>query len=124
MSTTGLILFAHGARDPRWAEPFQRLQLKVEAARPGLPVALAFLEIMQPDLTAAADALIAAGCRSLRVVPVFLGQGGHVREDLPAIVAMVAARHPAVAVTLATAVGEHDAVLDRIAEVAISGMAG
>ncbi len=54
----------------------------------------------------------------------FLGQGGHVREDLPAIVAMVAARHPAVAVTLATAVGEHDAVLDRIAEVAISGMAG
>ena len=33
---TGLILFAHGARDPRWAEPFERLKRKVEAARPGL----------------------------------------------------------------------------------------
>jgi sirohydrochlorin cobaltochelatase len=124
VSVTGLILFAHGARDPRWAEPFERLKRKVEAARPGLPVALAYLEIMQPDLPAAADALIAAGCRSLRIVPVFLGQGGHVREDLPAVVATVAARHPAIAVALATAIGEHDAVLDRIADVAIEGLPG
>lgn len=97
---TGLILFAHGARDPRWAEPFERLKRKVEAARPGLPVALAYLEIMQPDLAAAADALIAAGCRSLRIVPVFLGQGGHVREDLPQLADAVRARHPAMAIEL------------------------
>jgi sirohydrochlorin cobaltochelatase len=77
---------------------------------------------MQPDLAVAADQLIAAGCRSLRIVPVFLGQGGHVREDLPAIVATVAARHPAVAIALVTTVGEHDAVLDRIADVAIEGL--
>ena len=119
---TGLILFAHGARDPRWAEPFERLKRKVQTARPGLPVTLAYLEIMQPDLAVAADQLIAAGCRSLRIVPVFLGQGGHVREDLPAIVATVAAQHPAVAIALVTTVGEHDAVLDRIADVAIEGL--
>ena len=119
---TGLILFAHGARDPRWAEPFERLKRKVEAARPGVPVALAYLEIMEPDLAAAADALVAAGCRSLRIVPVFLGQGGHVRDDLPAIVAKLAARHPAIAIALTTAVGEHDAVLDRIADVAVEGL--
>jgi len=119
---TGLILFAHGARDPRWAEPFERLQRKIQSARPGLPVLLAYLEIMQPDLAGAADALIAAGCRSLRVVPVFLGQGGHVRDDLPAMIATLAARHPAIAIAVATPVGEHDAVLDRIADVAIEGL--
>ena len=119
---TGLILFAHGARDPRWAEPFERLKRKVQTARPGLPVALAFLEIMQPDLAGAADQLIAAGCRSLRIVPVFLGQGGHVREDLPAIVATLAARYPDVDIVLVTTVGEHDAVLDRIADVAVEGL--
>ena len=119
---TGLILFAHGARDPRWAEPFEQLKRKVEAARPGLPVALAYLEIMRPDLAAAADVLIAAGCRSLRIVPVFLGQGGHVRQDLPAIVATLAARHPAIPIALASAVGEHDTVLERIAEVAVAGL--
>jgi sirohydrochlorin ferrochelatase len=25
MKTHGIILFGHGARDPRWAEPFERL---------------------------------------------------------------------------------------------------
>ena len=121
---TGLILFAHGARDPRWSEPFERLKRKVQTARPGLPVALAYLEIMQPDLAGAADQLIAAGCRSLRIVPVFLGQGRHVREDLPAMVATLAARHPAIAIALVTTVGEHDAVLDRIADVAVEGLPG
>jgi sirohydrochlorin cobaltochelatase len=110
------------ARDPRWAEPFERLKRKVEIARPGLPVALAYLEIMQPDLAAAADALAAAGCRSLRIVPVFLGQGGHVREDLPEIVDAVRARHPNLVIEQLPAVGEHDAVLDRIAAVCVDSL--
>lgn len=123
MSTPiGLILFAHGARDPRWAEPFERLRAKVEAARPDLGVRLAFLELMQPDLPAAADALVAAGCRTLRVVPVFLGQGGHVRADLPRIVATVQDRHPGIAIELRSAVGEDDSVLDRIAAVSCDGL--
>ena len=122
MRKTGLILFAHGARDPRWADPFVRLRDKVETALPGTPVALAYLELMQPDLAAAAAELIAAGSTALRVVPVFLGQGGHVREDLPVLVREVQAAHPGVEVVLQTAVGEDDAVLDSIAEVAVRGI--
>ena len=118
----GLILFAHGARDPRWREPFDRLARKAAAARPGVAVSLAFLELMEPDLDTAADALIVKGCTGIRVVPVFLGQGGHVREDLPAAVQRVGARHPGIAITLREAVGENDAVLDRIAAVAIEGL--
>lgn len=121
--TPGLILFAHGARDPRWAEPFERLRRKVATAVPGTPVALAYLELMQPDLATAATQLVRAGCRSLRVVPIFLGQGGHVRQDLPALVARVQSDHPGVTVTLQTAVGEDERVLDRIAEVCIQGAA-
>ncbi len=123
MPKTGLILFAHGARDPRWAEPFVRLREKVAAARPGTPVVLAFLEFMKPDLAGAAAELVAAGCTALRIVPVFLGQGGHVREDLPAQVRVVEAAHPGIEVALQAAVGEDDAVLDRIADVAVRGIA-
>ena len=120
MERTGLLVFAHGARDPRWAEPFERLRHKVEAACPGVPVALAYLELMAPDLPGAADALVAAGCRALRVVPVFLGQGGHVRGDLPDLLAAVSARHPAVRLEILPAVGENDLVLQKIAEVCVS----
>ena len=120
--TTGLILFAHGARDPRWAEPFERLRQKVADARPGVPVTLAFLELMTPDLGTATAALVAQGCTSIRVVPIFLGQGGHVRQDLPRLVEEARACHPAVSFELATAVGEDETVLARIAEVCVGGV--
>jgi sirohydrochlorin cobaltochelatase len=120
----GLILFAHGARDSRWAEPFERLRSKIQAARPELPVVLAYLELMPPDLGSAVDQLVAAGARQLRVVPVFLGQGGHVRRDLPDLIEMIAARHAGVDIALTPPVGENDAVLDQIAAVCIDGIPG
>jgi len=91
-------------------------------ARPDVAVGLAFLELMQPDLLAAADALAAGGCRTLRIVPVFLGQGGHVREDLPAAVEAVRARHPGLDIELRLAIGEDDAVLDQIVITALAGL--
>ena len=50
--TTGLLLFAHGARDPNWARPFQAVADRCRAARGEGRVALAFLEFMTPDLVA------------------------------------------------------------------------
>lgn len=119
---TGLILFAHGARDPRWAEPFERLRALASAVGPGIPVAVAYLEFMQPDLLGATDALVAQGCDALRVVPVFLGQGGHVRQDLPRLADAVRARHPGLPVELRDAVGEDPAVLASIAAAALAGL--
>ena len=30
-----IVLFAHGARDPRWAEPFEAIAARIRAAAPG-----------------------------------------------------------------------------------------
>lgn len=114
MDKHGIILFGHGARDPRWAEPFERLAAKLRAAR-SEPVSLAFLELMAPDLPAAVASQVADGCDAITVVPVFFGQGGHVRKDLPEIVAQCQAAHPDVSISCATAVGEDNAVLDAVA---------
>ena len=122
MPALGLVLFAHGARDPRWREPFERLAAKVGAARPDAAVELAFLELMTPDLEAAAARLAAQGCARIVVVPIFLGQGGHVREDLPAVVARVRVRYPALTLELRAAIGEDDAVLTAIAHAVLAGV--
>ena len=111
----GLVLFAHGARDARWAEPFLRLRERVAHAVPDSRVVLSYLEFMAPDLDAAIAELSAAGFRDIAMVPVFLGQGGHLREDVPKLLQRVAARHPECRVRLAIAAGEDDAVLDAIA---------
>jgi sirohydrochlorin cobaltochelatase len=116
----GLILFAHGARDPRWAEPFEAIASAVRERAPHVAVRLAFLELMAPDLGAAADALVAEGCTRIDVLPLFLGTGGHLRRDLPPLVEAVAARHPRVAVKLHGAAGEAPALIAAMAAHALS----
>jgi sirohydrochlorin cobaltochelatase len=118
----GLILFAHGARDPRWAEPLNRLRNRVATRAPG-PVSVAFLEIMEPDLPTAAASLVSAGCRGICIVPVFLGQGGHVRRDLAALIEAILARNPGIDVRVVPAVGEDDDVIDALAEYSLAALA-
>lgn len=113
----GVILFGHGARDARWAEPFERLAEKLRAScAPGTTVGLAFLELMSPDLPAAIAEQAAAGCTSVTVVPVFVGIGGHIRRDLPAVLDRCRATHPNVEIRCAAPVGEDDGVLDALAQ--------
>jgi sirohydrochlorin cobaltochelatase len=116
----GLLLFAHGARDPRWALPFEAVAQRVRAVQPGLEVTLAYLEFMQPDVAAAGAALAAAGCARVDVVPLFLGAGGHVRKDLPRLVAELRERHAGVVWRLHPAVGELDAVIAAMADTALA----
>ncbi len=118
--TPGLILFAHGARDPRWAAPFEAVAAAVRAARPGLPVRLAFLEFMAPTLPEAGAALATAGCTHLTVLPMFLGAGGHVRKDLPLLLDELRAAHPGLVVTLQPAIGEIDSVVAAMAAAALA----
>jgi sirohydrochlorin cobaltochelatase len=113
----GIILFGHGARDARWAEPFERLAEKLRAScGPGTTVGLAFLELMSPDLPTAIAEQAAAGCATVTVVPVFVGIGGHIRRDLPAVLDRCRAAHPKVEIRCAVPVGEDDGVLDALAE--------
>lgn len=117
-----LILFAHGARDARWAQPFERLQQLAQAQLPDAIVALAFLELMEPRLPAVAAQLAAQGCETISLVPVFLGQGGHVLRDLPPLVEELRAAYPALKITVSEAVGESPDVLTAIAGYCVSSL--
>jgi sirohydrochlorin cobaltochelatase len=118
--STGLLLFAHGARDPNWAAPFEAVARQLGSLRPDAPVALAFLEFMSPGMLQAGAALAAAGCEHIEVIPLFLGAGGHVRKDVPALLGALRAAHPAVRITLHPAIGEHPAVIAAMAAAAAS----
>jgi sirohydrochlorin cobaltochelatase len=119
---SGLILFAHGARDPRWAAPFETVAARVRARSPATEVRLAFLELMTPDLPSAGAELAAAGCVAVTVLPLFLGAGGHVRKDLPLILDGLRAAHPAVRWSLEPPVGEQPAVIDAMAAAGLDAL--
>ena len=122
--TQAIVLFAHGARDPRWAEPFEAVAAQVHAAAAGREVVLAFLELMTPSLAEAIDRLAAAGATQIDVVPLFLGTGGHLRRDLPALVEAAKRAHPALAIRLHAAIGEHAAVVEAMARAAVTAAFG
>jgi sirohydrochlorin cobaltochelatase len=120
---SGLLLFAHGARDPQWARPFEAVAARCRALRPQVPVVLAFLEFMSPRLPQAGAQLVAEGCTAVDVLPLFLGAGGHVRKDIPALMAQLQAEHPEVRWSLHPAVGEAPELIDAMAQVAVTAAA-
>jgi len=111
----GIVLIAHGSRDPEWSRPFERIAARVAEKLPAVTVALAYLE-HGPSFDEALAALAGKGVASVRVVPLFLGPGGHVREDLPALVKRAGAAHAQMQLLLEKPIGEQPALVDAIAE--------
>ncbi|MFL6660112.1 MAG: sirohydrochlorin chelatase [Massilia sp.] len=118
--TRALVLFAHGARAASWAAPFERLRDLTQARMPDVPVSLAFLELMEPRLPAQVAALAEQGVTSLTIVPVFLGQGGHLLRDLPLLVAELQSAHPQLAIAVAGAVGEDPDVIKAMTDYCVA----
>ena len=109
-----IILFGHGARDPRWREPFDRLATLWRAQHSDTPVEVAFLEMMQPSLEEAVASLVGSGVTQVTVAPVFFGQGGHLRNDFPVLLDACKAKFPQITLSATPAVGEDLAVLQAI----------
>jgi sirohydrochlorin cobaltochelatase len=116
----GVILFAHGSRDERWRAPVEAVARRVAELDPSVMVACAYLELIAPDLRTAAETLIGDGAKAIRVVPLFLGMGKHVREDLPRLLDEMRTLHPDVAFVLAGAVGEERDVIELLARKALA----
>jgi sirohydrochlorin cobaltochelatase len=71
--------------------------------------------LMQPSLAECAAVLHSDGVRSLRIVPVFLGSGGHLKDDLPKLVAEIRERHKDLEITVEPPIGEQPEVIVAIA---------
>lgn len=115
----GLLLFAHGARDPRWALPFEEIARRVRAGDPCIAVVLGYLEFMSPGLVEAGAALAAQGCDRVEVLPLFLGAGGHVRKDVPLLLEQLRQIHPEVQWSLRPTIGEAESVIEAMARSAL-----
>jgi sirohydrochlorin cobaltochelatase len=110
------VLFAHGARDAQWSEPFRAIRQAVAKGRPDLTVELAFLELMQPALGDCVARLVDDGHTRITVAPLFLAQGGHLKKDLPRLLKEVSARHPDADIEVLAPIGEVTELLNAISE--------
>lgn len=119
-SDTGVILFAHGSRDPLWRDPMDAVATRLGEIAPETPVACAFLEITPPDLPQAVhQMLVRHMLRNIRIVPLFLGAGRHARDDLNALLTQLRATFPQTGFECLPPVGEDPRLTDLLARLAL-----
>ncbi len=113
----GIILFAHGSRDPLWCKPIEAIAQAVARHSPAAVVRCAYLELMKPDLnTVAGEMMTNFGIGHIKIAPMFLGVGVHARQDLPELVETLRLAHPDITIHLMPSIGEHPDVIAAIAQ--------
>jgi len=79
---------------------------------------------MQPDLPALVTRLAQQGYIDITVVPLFIGQSGHVLRDVPPMIAQLQQEFHDVSMHLAKAVGEDAGVLEAMAAYCAAALIG
>ena len=117
-SSSAVVLFSHGSRDPLWRAPLEAVATHIQAAQPHRPVACAYLELCEPDLGQVVQTLVDKGAAAITVVPMFLGTGKHAREDLPLLVGELRTQHPGITFHVQQAIGEDTRMTALMAHIA------
>ena len=118
--TTAIILFAHGSRDPLWRLPIEAVATEIRRRLTAALVSCAYLELCSPSLPQAADDMVSAGAKHIRVFPLFLGVGKHAREDLPLIIEEIRSKHPQLRLELLATAGESAQLTALLADIALA----
>ena len=110
-----IMLVGHGSRRSEANDALLLLSELVEKKRPGTILAHAFLQFAQPDLAVALEALAGQGVEEVTIVPVFLYEGIHIKEDIPEVLEAEAKKHPQMRLILAPVLG----IDERMAEIVL-----
>ena len=71
---------------------------------------------MNPTLESAVAALSAEDIRHITVVPLFLAQGGHLKQDLPRLLDDIRRQYSSLRIDVTTAIGDSEDLTNAIAE--------
>ncbi len=114
--TTGIIVFAHGSRLEPANEAVRAVARQLAAAGRCEAVEAAFLELGEPSLEGAVEALVARGVHDILVVPYFLTLGIHLERDLPNIISRIAGRFEHIKMRAAAPLDGHPALVEVLLE--------
>jgi sirohydrochlorin cobaltochelatase len=120
------VLLAHGNSDPDWAKPFQKLEKRLQENVPAIQTALCFLGSCGPSLTEALHELqTRGGIEQVTVFPIFLSSGGgHMKEDVPALIHNARKQFPQFSVEVSGALGDSELVHHALLATLVQAAAG
>jgi sirohydrochlorin cobaltochelatase len=115
-SASCLVMIAHGSRDPRWREPFERLHATVKRTT-SQSVKLAYMEFISPTLLDCARDAVSEGATQLEILPVFMAGGAHVSTDIPEQAQLIREHFPELEVNILAPIGEDRRMFSLMCEI-------
>ena len=98
-SLPGVILLAHGSREPETEIELRELCRNLAESKKDSRFEIAFLN-QEPKLDQALDSLVSQGCAQVRILPLLVFTGRHLREDIPNQINELRSKHANVNIEL------------------------
>jgi uroporphyrin-III C-methyltransferase len=112
----GVLVVGHGSRREEANEDVREAARRI-GERGGFPlIAVAFLEIVHPNISEGFAQLVAKGARHITVHPYFLSPGRHTRGDIPVEVREAASQHSDVTYEITEPLAAHRLVIEASVE--------
>ena len=103
-----------------WHTHINLISKKIEFFDPNAHVTCAYLNFTQPNLAEAVAKLSACGYKKIKIAPIFLGVGKHLKEDLPLLIQKIRSQNPEIEIFCQTSIGESEKVIDAIANTVLA----
>ncbi|MBE0513670.1 CbiX/SirB N-terminal domain-containing protein [Sulfurimonas sp.] len=114
----GYILLSHGSKVKASNE--ESFNVLEELRKNIQNIELAFLELAEPDFENAVKLLKKAGATSIKVLPLFLAPGKHVKEDIPSL-SEVCSKKYKIEITVLEHIGANSGYVKLIEDIFLSG---
>jgi sirohydrochlorin cobaltochelatase len=111
----GMLVIGHGSRSQEAREAFYKI---VEELREqmGIEVEGCFMEISEPFIPETIEKMYSKGINEITVLPYFLFNGIHIKEDIPEILMDTKKKHNDLKLNMAQPIGYHAALVDILQE--------
>lgn len=116
MTAVPLIIAAHGTRDEAGAKAANDLVDRVWRRLGEVPVAVGFVELTPPKIDEAIVSVLDVADPVGVVVPLMVGDGGHVRDDIPEAIEAAKAAVPGARIAYGDYLGHDDRLVGALVE--------
>jgi sirohydrochlorin ferrochelatase len=116
MSTTSLLIVAHGSRRSESNIEVEQLTQVIREKTLGkyLSVSYAFLELAEPPISKAIDKCVQQGATDILLLPYFLSAGRHVQQDIPEEMTAKQIQYPHINIRVTSYLGAAKGIADMM----------
>ncbi len=109
MENNAIVLLAHGSPDSRWKKSLNKTVLKFKKIFGENKINACFLNFNKPSFKDIVKKLNAKNIKRIKILPLFLGSGGHIEKDIPKLVLSVKKEYAKLKIEMLPSIGQSPA---------------